>query len=127
MKADYSYTTGSGPKAVIIAGRFAGVARGTWSLTTLNDGVTHSGPITCLITRGADAWVAGPETSSTGDTTAGMLFRLHDGGASGDLAVTFLADPGMTFEGDILPMCEQQKDDLPLFPLDSGQLTVGAR
>lgn len=96
---------------------------GTWSWTQVPSGWHLSGPVTCLVVDGPDAWMAGPST----DGNAAFLW-VHDGGSPGsrgDTAVTWIADPGETLE-DMEELCETQSSPLGLerFPVESGNLVV---
>ncbi|HEX6868143.1 MAG TPA: hypothetical protein VF119_05025 [Candidatus Limnocylindrales bacterium] len=104
------------------SGSIAGVdtprQKGVWSWQD------RSGPITCLVVDGQDAWLAGPGTSGP-DT--GVFIHVHDGGlgAAGDLATAWGQDPGQPLD-ELVEWCETQATHVPLFPIDSGSVTVKA-
>ena len=86
-------------------------------------GRTGKGPIACLVIDGSDAWLAGPGT--TGPDT-GVFIHVHDGGNPGggdDMATAFGQDPGQPLD-ELLGWCETKSEDVPLFPMDRGDVTV---
>jgi hypothetical protein len=104
--------------------------KGTWSL---ND---RSGPVTCLVVQGADAFMFGP--AAVGGRAA--FFWVHDGGmpgSAGDLAVTWIQDlPGDDLPPGLDPQTIEEMeswclnasgpDGIQQFPVASGNLTVRA-
>lgn len=94
----------------------------------------RSGPVTCLVVDGADAFAFGPAT--VGGRAA--FFWVHDGGtpgSAGDLAVTWIQDlPGDELPPGLEPQTLEEMEswclnsdppfEIPQFPLDSGNLTV---
>ena len=131
-------------RLVMVAATNAGDhVMGVWSLTTLNPPrTTYSGPVTCLTVSGRDAWLAGPTWQGS---TVGAFLWIHDGGlprGAGDLAVTWISDPGWT-AADMQKLCqhratdfsatamtsygvtyESSMDGLVQFPVTSGDLVV---
>lgn len=122
----YNYTT-SGPRAVSLDAHGSDPVKGTWTL--LPSG--RSGPVTCLVVQGADAFLYGPPAAG-GDRAA--FLWVHDEGApgtAGDMAVTWLQDlPGEVPEPytreDMEAWCLNAGEAFPanLYPLDGGNLTV---
>jgi len=117
----YSYTSFSGPKTVSLSAHGTTPVKGTWSFR--GGAATIGGPITCLVVDGSEAWLAGPP--SVGED--GVFIYLIDGGSPGteDLAVTWVQDPDQSFE-ELQGWCESRFTDVPLFEVDSGNLTVRA-
>jgi len=100
-----------------IAGIATNPARGTWQWQN------RKGPIACLVIDGSDAWLAGPGT--TGPDT-GVFIHVHDGGNPGggdDMAIAWCQDPGQPLD-ELLGWCETKSEDVPLFPMDRGDVTV---
>ncbi len=76
---------------------------------------TFSGPVTCVVTSGQDAWVAGPRTHGAPDFDAIFMY-VHDGGtpgSAGDLTFVWGADPGETL-ADMEALCSNM-DTGPLW------------
>jgi hypothetical protein len=100
---------------------------GEWWRQTEVAGKTESygGPVTCLVIKGADAWVAGPATTATdGRKDLAILFHLHDGGANGnDSARGYLTNPGQTLT-TMQTWCETQYTPAELTPLTTGDVSV---
>jgi hypothetical protein len=119
VTGSYSYTSFSGPKTVSLSAHGTTPVKGTWSFR--GGAATIGGPITCLVVDGSEAWLAG--TQSVGED--GVFIYLIDGGSPGteDLAVTWVQDPDQSFD-DLQGWCESRFTDVPLFELDSGNLTV---
>jgi hypothetical protein len=119
VTGSYAYTSTSGPKTVSIDAHGSDPVKGTWSFRST--GANISGVVTCLVVDGSDAWIAGTPTNGE----FGAFFYLHDGGTPGtdDLAVTWIQDPGQPFK-QLQGWCETQYTDVPLFPLDGGNLVV---
>ena len=93
--------------------------KGTWSWQG------RRGPVTCLVVDGPDAWLAGPGT--TGPET-GVFIRVHDGGNPGpgnDVVTGWGQDPGQPLE-ELLEWCETKATHVPLFEMDTGNVTVRA-
>jgi hypothetical protein len=86
VSGHYSYSYGGGTSEVTIDATGIKPTGGTFTFT--RDGVlTMTGDVTCIAVDGPDAWVAGPTTdSAAGDEY--WAIRVHDGGSSGDLAIT---------------------------------------
>ena len=85
----------------------------------------NHGPVTCLVVDGPDAWLAGPGT--TGPET-GVFIYVHDGGSPGpgnDLVTGWGQDPGQPLE-ELLEWCATKATHVPLFDMDSGNVTVRA-
>jgi hypothetical protein len=67
---------------------------------------TFGGPVTCVVTSGQDAWVAGPRTTGAPDFEAIFIY-VHDGGtpgSQGDLTFVWGSDPGETL-ADMEALC----------------------
>lgn len=110
----------------IQAHRSGDSVRGSYEWTSLVDGVTRTGEVTCLVVDGSDAWLAGRETQTTGQPASGAFFRIDDGGAPGvthDAAVAWIADPGQQLD-ELEAWCTDRNSEIPLFELDSGNLIV---
>jgi hypothetical protein len=118
VTGSYKYTNfGGGHRSASISATASTPVRGVWSWQD------RRGPVTCLVVDGRDAWLAGPGT--TGPETSVFIY-VHDGGAPGtadDMATAWGQDPGQPFE-ELLDWCETQATHVPLFPLDSGNVTV---
>ena len=87
---------------------------------------SYGGPVTCLVIKGADAWVAGPATTATdGRSDLAILFRLHDGGPNGkeDTARGYLSNPGQTLT-TMQTWCETRYTPAELTPLTSGDVSI---
>jgi hypothetical protein len=114
----YTYTNfGGGHRSASISAIVSTPGKGMWSWQD------RRGPVTCLVINGSDAWLAGPGT--TGPDT-GVFIHVHDGGAPGradDMATGWGQDPGQSL-AELLDWCESQATHVPLFPLDSGNVTV---
>ena len=121
VTGSYSYTSFSGPKTVSLSAHGTTPVKGTWSFR--GGATTIGGPITCLVVDGSEAWLAGPP--SVGED--GVFIYLIDAGSPGteDLAVTWVQDPDQSFD-ELQGWCESRFTDVPLFELDSGNLTVRA-
>jgi len=103
------------PRDVTVAAQVNdGQARGTWVRRAIND---YRRTITCAVVEGSDAWLAGPVTKGPAGHEA-MFLWVHDGGASGDTAFQWIADPGETLE-DMEAHCEAKRTTMLLFPGDS--------
>jgi Putative zinc-finger len=101
---------------------------GEWwrSTTVKGKAESYGGPITCLIVKGKDAWLAGPATTATdGRTDHAIMFRLHDGGpnGNGDEVVGYLTNPGQTIT-TMQFWCETEYTPAGPYPLTSGDVTV---
>ena len=122
----YYYTT-SGPRAVSLDAHGSDPVKGTW--TNLING--RSGPVTCLVVQGADAFAYGPPAAG-GDRA--VFLWVHDEGTpgnAGDMAVTWQQDlpgevPDPYTREDMEAWCLNAGEGFPadLYPLDSGNVTV---
>jgi hypothetical protein len=122
----YTYTT-TGPRSVSLDAHGSDPVKGTWTLAS----GARSGPVTCLVVQGADAFIYGPPAAG-GDRAA--FFWVHDEGTpgtAGDMAVTWVQDlPGEVrnpyTRAEMEDWCRNAGDGFPagLYPLDSGNLTV---
>ena len=122
VAGSYTYTTFTGGhRQVGISARLSGgEASGSWS------NLAGSGPITCLVVDGNEAWLAG--TGTTGPET-GIFIYVIDGGAPGsayDLVTAWGQDPGQPFE-ELQGWCEDRATHVPLFTVDTGNVTVKSR
>ena len=116
------YTFNGGFRQASIAATVSGsTVKGQWSWQQ------NHGPVTCLVVDGPDAWLAGPGT--TGPET-GVFIYVHDGGSPGagnDFVTGWGQDPGQPLE-ELLGWCATKNTDVPLFDMNSGNVTVsGAR
>lgn len=120
VAGSYTYTTdGGGHRTVSIRAQGADPVRGTWSFQN------RSGPITCMVVDGPDAWLAGP--TSSGELAA--FLYVHDGGTpgtAGDAAVTWISDPGQTL-ADMESWCRTSYTEVTRYSLTSGDLAIGFR
>jgi hypothetical protein len=96
-----AYRYGPPTRLYTVSAHLAGGPVGEWSRQTRATGQvdSFSGPISCLVMSGSDAWLAGPATSaSDGSKGRAVFIYLHDGGPSGkhDRAELWLTTPGQT-------------------------------
>jgi hypothetical protein len=123
-----AYTYGQRPprKDTVVARFEAGEPVGEWSRIMPADGSgdTWAGPITCLVFDGSDVWLAGPATTSDGETEAAMI-HLHDGGPDGenDSALIWLAPRGQTIT-TVTNWCETKFDPADMSPLTDGDIEI---
>jgi hypothetical protein len=112
----YWFDSGTG-RLVSVNAKDADPAKGTWSWTQLlaegGIGMTLSGDVTCLSVDGQNAWVAGPATNGPVPTPSdhGAFLWLHDSGLPGgvgDMAITWISDPGLTTAQDMVTLCENK-------------------
>jgi len=102
------------------------VTKGNW-IWNRPEG-TYSGPITCAVTSGQDAWVAGPRTHGAPDFDAIFMY-VHDGGtpgSAGDLTFVWGTDPGETL-ADMEALCSTMDTDFygnDAFHVTSGNAAV---
>jgi hypothetical protein len=122
----YTYTT-SGPRSVSLDAHGSDPVKGTWTLAS----GARTGPVTCLVVQGADAFIYGPPAA--GGDRAAFLWVHDEGkpGTAGDLAVTWVQDlpgevPDPYTREDMESWCRSAGEGFPagLYPLDSGNLTV---
>lgn len=123
----YEYGT-SPPRSGTVAAHFEGGAVGEWSRTFPNTdaGESYGGPVTCLVISGSDAWLAGPATTAPdGSTDLAALIYVHDGGpdGSGDMAMTWMTQPGQTL-ATVTTWCQDQFTPASPFDLTSGDVVV---
>ena len=120
VTGSYTYTSPSGPKTVSIDAHATNPLKGSWTFTNQR-GESLSGPITCLVVDGSDAWMAGPATTGA----AGAFLYLHDGGSPGrdDLAVTWIQDSGQPF-AELQNWCETKSTHVERYPLDAGNVVI---
>lgn len=127
----YTYHANNNPAAprtlaVIATGGW--FVKGTWTQINPETGaVLRSGLVTCLVTEGDDAWMAGPETYRAAGlyTAAGSFLHVHGPrpGEDDDSAVTWFGDPGQPLS-EMIGWCRNQNTDIPLFPLVHGDVDV---
>lgn len=115
------------PRRDTVSAHFENGPVGEWSRRTpaTGDGTAYSGPVTCLVIDGSEAWLAGPvETASDGSTGAAMLY-LHDGGPEGqdDEVVLWLATSAQTLT-TMTGWCENRFIPAGPFPVASGDVVV---
>lgn len=111
-----------------MAAHFEGEPIGEWSRTfpDSEEGESYGGPVTCLVISGSDAWLAGPATTATdGRTDLAALIYVHDGGpdGNGDLALTWMTNPGQTL-ATVTAWCQDRFTPAPPFPLTDGDVVV---
>ena len=116
------------PRRGTVAAHFEGAAVGEWSRTFPATGNVDSfgGPVTCLVISGQDAWLAGPATTATdGSTDRAALIYVHDGGleGSGDMAMTWMTEPGQTL-ATVTAWCQDRYIPAPPFELSTGDVVV---
>jgi len=123
----YTYTAGDlGTRSITVEAFDTDPVTGTWSFANLELGRHMTGPITCLVVDGADAWMAGPATQwSEGVVARAAFLRVHDAGpgVDGDTAVTWGADPGQTLE-EMEAWCRDKSTDVEMYPVEAGNLIV---
>ena len=123
-----AYTYGQRPprKDTVVARFEDGKPVGEWSRIMPADGSgdTWAGPITCLVFDGSDVWLAGPATTSDGETEAVMI-HLHDGGPGGenDSALIWLAPEGQTIT-TVTNWCLTKFEPADLSPLTDGNIDI---
>lgn len=117
------YTGPDNIRMVTVTARDSDPVAGRWSWT--NRSMRLSGPLTCLVVDGPDAWMAGP----TSDGEGAAFLWVHDGGSPGslgDTAFAWLTDPGQTL-GDMEQLC-LTKETAPYgfdpFPVEAGNVIV---
>ncbi|HJT64697.1 MAG TPA: hypothetical protein VJ839_08010 [Candidatus Limnocylindria bacterium] len=126
----YNYRpTGEPPGRTLVVQATGGwFVKGTWVQLNPDTGaVARSGAVTCLVTDGNDAWLAGPELfrASGLDARAGVFLHIHGPrpGEGDDAAVTWFGDPGQPLS-EMVGWCRNRNADLPLFPLVHGDVDV---
>ena len=121
VTGNYTYTTFTGGhREVTLSAKLSGEVSGFWSAQS------GGGPVTCLVVDGNEAWLAG--TGTTGPDT-GAFIHVVDGGAPGsayDLVTAWFQDPGQPFE-ELQGWCEDRATHVPLFDVDTGNVTVKSR
>jgi hypothetical protein len=126
----YTYTAGDlGTRSITVEAFDSDPVTGTWSFANLELGRHMTGPITCLVVDGADAWMAGPATEwSEGVVARAAFLWVHDAGpgVSGDMAVTWGADPGQTLE-ELEAWCRNKSTDVERYPVEAGNVVVVPR
>jgi hypothetical protein len=124
-----AYVYGSSPpRKDTIAAHFEGVPVGEWSrrLPATGAGDSYGGPITCLVIRGRDAWMAGPATTATdGTENRAAMIHVHDGGSNGagDRAFMWLSTPGQSLT-TMEEWCHRRFLPADPLPLTSGDVVV---
>jgi hypothetical protein len=125
----YTYTAGDlGTRSITVEAFDTDPVSGTWSFANLELGRHMTGPITCLVIDGADAWMAGPATQwSEGVVARAAFLWVHDAGpgVDGDTAVTWGADPGQTLD-EMEAWCRDKSTDVERYPIEAGNLIVTA-
>lgn len=123
----YTYAAGDlGTRSITVEAFDADPVTGTWSFANLELGRHMTGPITCLVVDGADAWMAGPATQwSEGVVARAAFLWVHDAGPGidGDTAVTWGADPGQTLE-EMEAWCRDKSTEVERYPVEAGNLIV---
>jgi hypothetical protein len=124
----YVYGT-TPPKRDTIAVRLEGTRPvGEWSRTmpATGKGDVYSGPITCLVIDGKEAWIAGRATTATNGTRNRAVFiHVVDGGpkGAGDLAFLLLNVQGQTL-ATMEEWCQRKFVPADPYPLVSGDIVV---
>ena len=93
VTGDYSYEYLSHVATIEVAARGGDPATGRFSYR--GEFATFGGPVTCVRSAGADAWLAGPITRGDPEIEGvdAWAIRVHDDGTpgrKGDTAITFL-------------------------------------
>lgn len=109
VKGTYTYNYFSPvDRLVSVDAKGHDLVKGSWSWQQqAPSGSSASGTVSCLVVDGQDAWMAGPAT--TAGYIAAFLW-VHDGGlpnGAGDMAVTWIADPGETL-ADMVTLCQHK-------------------
>jgi hypothetical protein len=124
-----NHTYGQTVRRDSIAARLEdGEPTGEWWRSTTRGGQTvqYSGPVTCLVIAGDDAWLAGRATTATdGRPDLAIFFHVHDGGPAGesDTAIGYLSNPGQTL-ATMEGWCRTKFIPAGPYPLTSGDLVV---
>ena len=139
VSGTYTYTvSGDLPgRGASVEARGSDPVTGTWTFQALPDGAVQTGPVTCLVVRGPEAFLFGPSAEEGG---RGAFLWIVDGGASdNDRAVTWMQDlPSDPLPPDIKPQsldemegwCRNTGEGFPgledpgVVPLLSGSLSV---
>jgi hypothetical protein len=123
----YTYTAGDlGTRSITVEAFDTAPVSGTWSFANLELGRHMTGPITCLVVEGSDAWMAGPATEwSEGVVARAAFLWVHDAGpgVDGDMAVTWGADPGQTL-AEMEAWCRNKSTDVERYPVEAGDVVV---
>jgi hypothetical protein len=121
---NYVYGT-TPPRRDTLAAHFEdGVAVGEWSRRKPATGDTSDffgGPVTCLVISGSDAWLAGPATTATDETTNAVFVHVTDGGPDGKGDTAFM---WQTTEGQTIVTMTEWCQNL-FIPADGLPLTTG--
>jgi hypothetical protein len=132
----YSVNGGGAERAAAVEARGSDRVTGTWTFQALPDGAEQTGPITCLVVRGSEAFLFGPSAEEGGRAAFTWVI---DGGADGDRAITWIQDlPTDPLPPDIEPQTVDEMEgwcrnagrgypglaDVPPVPLLSGSLSV---
>jgi hypothetical protein len=109
---------------------------GTWTFQALPDGAPQSGPVTCLLVQGNEAFMFGPPAEAGG---RGAFLWVIDGGAANDRAISWMQDlPGDPLPPNLEPQTLDEmegwcrnagegypdRENTPPLPLLSGSLSV---
>jgi hypothetical protein len=139
VRGTYTYTvSGDLPgRSASVEARGSDPVIGMWTFQALPDGAVQTGPVTCLLVRGSEAFLFGPSAEEGG---RGAFLWVVDGGASDiDRAVTWMQDlPSDPLPPDVEPQtldemegwCRNAGEGFPgrvdpgVVPLLSGGLSV---
>ena len=139
VSGTYTYTVnGDLPgRSASVEARGSDPVSGTWTFQALPDGALQTGPVTCLVVRGSEAFLFGPSAEEGG---RGACLWIVDVGASDrDRAVTWMQDlPSDPLPPDVQPQtldemegwCRNAGEGFPglvepgVVPLLSGGLSV---
>ena len=123
----YSYTVAPGStRRDSVAARAGDPPDGTWSRTVPENERFLGGPITCLVVDGREAWLAGPvDEAAEGATGAAAFLYVRDAGedGAGDLALTWIADPGQSLE-TMETWFRNRFIPADPYPLDDGDIEI---
>jgi hypothetical protein len=132
----YSPNGGAAERGATVEARGSDPVSGSWTFQALPDGAQQTGPITCLLVQGNQAFLFGPSGEEGGRAA---FFWVVDGGADGDRAITWIQDlPSDPLPPDIEPQTVDEMEgwcrnagegypglaDTPPVPLLSGSLSV---
>jgi hypothetical protein len=125
---NYVYGTAP-PRRDTLAARFEGGRPvGEWSRripATGDSSDFFGGPVTCLEISGSDAWLAGPATTATDETTNAVFIHVTDGGpdGEGDTAFMWQTTGGQTIV-TMTEWCERRFIPADGLPLTTGDLLI---
>ena len=141
VSGTYTYTmSGDLPgRSASVEARGSDPVTGTWTFQALPDGAVQTGPVTCLLVLGSEAFLYGPSAEEGG--RGAFLWVIDGGAADTDRATTWMQDlPTDPLPPDIEPQtldemegwCRNAGEGFPgredpgVVPLLSGSLSVHA-